>query len=130
MDLKTIAIGHPNSPTAIELMKQIEKEEKEAQAQARQEAQDQAYEQSRARAAHIQKIRQESEALLEKYQGLANEVMKTLIALEKLQRQLPEKAHSQFPPHLRRVHVPNVKLKDFEPLIPVWTTMEAALAAI
>ena len=119
------AIG---SPTAKALINQITKESAEALNLAQQEILTDSLKQGESRAAHIQKVQERAQALLERYDQLRQELESTVIAVARLNLELPfSYSNKVFPEHLRYIHLPPSKLGRLDIAKPLFSTMESKL---
>lgn len=115
------------SPSARQLLAQIDAETRQAK-KAKEEAARQAAETAHAeRAKLLNSIHDQTTALLAEYAQHALAATAALVALGELQRRLPPGAPSTFPAHLRRVHLPPPALGPVDPLYPTFTSVEAEL---
>lgn len=116
------------SPTARQLMEQMEREAADADAAAKAQRLDEATSVARQRQEQAEEVRQRALELLDRYDALRREIEPCLLALAKLDRAHSlGSAHRLFPDHLRKVHIPPATLGRLEPLHPVFTSMEALL---
>ena len=116
------------SPTAKALLNQITKESAEALNLAQQEILADSIKQGASRAAYIQKVQERAAQMLERYDQLRLEIEATVIAVAKLDLELPFSLSNRvFPQHLRKVHLPPSKLGRLEIDSPAFSSMEAKL---
>lgn len=126
LDLEAAAAD--GSATAQALLAKIESE-RAAAASLRVEAKNfAATSAADARTKRIEAIRAKADELLDTYQGLADAVTRTLLALADLDHQLPGDCLNRvFSEHLARVNVVPARPGPFDERFPNFTTMQAAL---
>lgn len=121
------AIG---SPTAKKLLAQMELEAKQLHDEAMARQIEQQREASAARIGHIQNLRNQATEALALYEDAKSQVEAAVVALHRLDRQLPHDVSNRiFPAQFRKINLPRAVLSPLDELHPTFSTMENKLQA-